>query len=66
MDKRNHEGYADPTAHGGMKKLIKEEAEQDAAVHRLIHHVRYVAGLAGFEVTGRIVLKHKVTGKVFR
>ena len=66
MNNRNSEGYYDPTAYAGMKDVVKQEAEQDAAVHRLIHHIRYIAGLAGFEVAGRITFKHKETGKVFK
>lgn len=66
MNNRNSEGYVDPTAYHGMKNVVREEAKQDAAVHDLVHHIRYIVGLAGFEVTGRITLKHKESGKVFK
>lgn len=66
MNNRNSEGYVDPTAYYGMKEVVKQESKEDAAVHRLIHHIRYVSGLAGFEVTGRITFKHKESGRVFK
>ena len=49
-----------------MKEVVKQESKEDAAVHRLIHHIRYVAGLAGFEVTERITFKHKESGRAFK
>lgn len=66
MNNKNPEGYHDPTAYYGMKSVVREEAKQDAAVHDLIHHIRYVANLAGFDVASRITLKHKESGKVFK
>lgn len=59
---KNKEGYADPTAHEAVLRL---EAE-DARVKTLIHVVRHVCSLAGFEIEGRITLVDKETGKVYR
>lgn len=66
MGYKNSEGYADPTAFFGMQAQVKEDAEQDAAIHRLIHIFRDIAGFAGFEIVGRVTFKHKKTGKVFK
>lgn len=66
MNNRNSEGYYDPTAYQGMKEVVKQESELDRKVHSMVHCIKDVAGLAGFEVENRIVLKHKKTGKVFR
>ena len=62
----NSEGYADPTAHFGTQKIIKEEKELEDKVHTLVHVIRDIANLAGFEVIGRIQFKHKKTGKEFK
>ena len=62
----NHEGYADPTAYHATKSIMKEEADLEKKVHKLIHLIRDAAELAGFEVVGRIHLKHKKTRKEFR
>ncbi len=59
---RNKEGYADPTAH---QAVLRVEAE-DARLKTLIHVVRHVCSLAGFEIEGRITLVDKETGKVYR
>ena len=62
----NDEGYADPTAFYGMKSIIKEETELENKVHTLVHIIRDVVDLAGFEVIGRIQFRHKKTGKEFK
>ena len=62
----NSEGYADPTAYHGTKNIIREETELENRVHLLVHVIRDVAALAGFEVIGRIQFRHKKTGKEFK
>ena len=62
----NYEGYADPTAYHATKGIMKEEADLERKVQKLIHLIRDAAELAGFEVVGRIHLKHKKTRKEFR
>lgn len=62
----NHEGYPDPTAHYGIKEVVKEESEQERRIRHLMHIVREVAHLAGFEVVGRITFKDKKTGREIR
>lgn len=62
----NSEGYADPTAFYGTKNIIKEEAELEDKVHTLVHVIRDIVNLAGFEVIGRIQFRHKKTGKEFK
>ena len=64
--KFNAEGYSDPTAYYGIKEIIKQESEMDKQLHSLVHVIRNVTDLAGFEVVGRIAFRHKKTGKEFR
>lgn len=64
--KFNAEGYSDPTAYYGTKEIIKQESEMDKQLHSLVHVIRDVTNLAGFEVVGRITFRHKKTGKEFR
>ena len=63
--KKNVEGYADPTAYEGTRNVIREETELDKKNHKVIQVIRLVADLAGFEIIGRITLKHKKSGKMF-
>lgn len=64
---KNSEGYVDPTAGTAMATVKREEnAELADRNHKLIHAIRNVVDLAGFEIVGRITLKHKKSGKVFR
>lgn len=58
MNTRNHEHYKDKTAHDAIK-----------AADRLpdtIGEMRAVANKRGFEVFGRIKLRDKKTGKIYR
>lgn len=67
---RNSEGYKDPTANAAIEKIVKEEhiqeVERMAVISGIITVIKKAAELVGFEVVGRIVLKDKRTGKVYR
>ena len=43
----------------------EENAELADRNHKLIYAIRNVVDLAGFEIVGRVTLKHKKSGKVF-
>ena len=62
----NSEGYYDPTAFYGMKSMVSEESKEAKKVHRLVNQLKDLAESQGYEVTNRIVLKDKNTGKVFK
>lgn len=64
--RRNSEGYYDPTAYEGTKDIIREEQEIAKLNHKRIQSFRLLVDLAGFEIVGRVTLKHKESGKVFK
>ena len=64
--KNNSEGYPDPTAYNGTKPLIDAESATMKIIGELVHTIKWMCALAGFEVVGRIVLKDKSTGKIYR
>jgi hypothetical protein len=62
--KRNASGYYDPTAY---KAIMNADAEYDAErFHKLLDTIFNICELSGFHVEGRIILKDKETGKVWR
>lgn len=63
---QNGEGYADPTAYEGLKSVIREDAEQQKRLNTLIFVLKYMIGLAGFELLNRIELKDRQTGREYR
>lgn len=65
-DKRNAERYDDPTAYGAMKNIINAEREVKKKSDNLIGTIKLIADLAGFEIVGRIYLRHKESGMDFR
>lgn len=67
MGYKNCEGYSDPTAGVAMAAVKREEVQElTDKNHKLIQAIRNVVDLAGFEIVGRITLKHKRSGKVFK
>lgn len=64
--KKNSEGYSDPTAYLGTRDIIRDETEAENRNGKIIHTFRMIAELAGFEIVGRISLKDKKTGRVFK
>ena len=67
---RNSEGYKDPTAGAACENIRKEErkkeSERTAAISALIPIMKQVAALAGFDITERIVLRDRETGKTYK
>lgn len=61
-DRKNSEGYSDPTAYAAMKNLNREE-DRYRKLHRVILNI---CDVAGFEIRGPLVLMDKKTGKVWR
>lgn len=60
--KKNGSGYTDPTAYKAIQKVEKESER----FHRLLNTIFYICDLAGFHVEGRIVLKDKETGRIWK
>ena len=64
--RRNSEGYNDPTAYAALANIRREELDQERRVAELIRVLKYVIDKSGFELTARIALREKKTGKEFR
>ena len=60
--RKNAEGYEDPTAYEAIRNVDKD----DERFHRLLHTSFYICELAGFQIEGRVVLVDKRNGKVWR
>lgn len=76
--KQNAEGYPDPTAYFAIKKADRDyEArilgadfgsnyEDAERFHKLLESIFTICELSDFHIEGRIVIKDKRTGKVWR
>lgn len=62
----NQSHYPDPTAFYGTKEIVKEEAETEKKIRTLVQMFKYIANLAGFEITNRVHFKHKETGREYK
>lgn len=60
--RKNAEGYYDPTAYNAIRNIEKE----DEKFHKLLHTIFDICELAGFEIEGRIVLIDKNSGRIWR
>ena len=63
---RNSEGYTDPTAHAALEPIAQEEAALESKVNILIKVLKFIANEAGFDVTNRIELCDRKTGRFFK
>ena len=59
MSYKNSEGYSDPTAGVAMGSAKKQEQEIDKLNHKVMQSFRLLLDLAGFEIVGRVTLRHK-------
>lgn len=61
-DRRNSEGYPDPTAYAAIRNIHREEDR----FNKLRRAILNIVEVAGFEFKGPIVLVDKRTGKTWR
>jgi len=62
VNRRNSEGYSDPTAYLAMKKI--EETERRA--NQLRRCISAMCELAGFSIQGKLILVDKRDGEVWK
>lgn len=61
----NASGCKDLTAYQALKNIEAEE-KAEARCKKLLTTIFYICDLAGFHIEGRIVLKDKKTGRIWR
>lgn len=65
--RRNASGYMDMTAYKAIQAADREiDAQAEARYKKLLTTIFYICDLAGFHIEGRITIKDKKTGKVWR
>ncbi|WP_246451728.1 hypothetical protein [Alkalicella caledoniensis] len=64
--KYNNSGYVDLTARDALEPMVKEEAAVEKKSNELVRIVKHIIALAGFELIGRVQIRHKKTGREFR
>lgn len=66
----NDSGCPDPTAYVAMKNIQSDEKIQnpniDDKAHKVIAAIKTILDLSGFELVGRIQIKHKKSGKFYK
>lgn len=60
--RKNGSGYYDPTAFDAIETIDKE----DLKFQKLLKTIKYTCELAGFQIEGRIVLKNRKTGRIWK
>lgn len=64
--KRNASGYYDPTAYKAIKHILRESESEEERFRRLLKIMFRVCELLDFHLEGRIVVKDRRTGKVWK
>lgn len=59
-------GCSDPTAGVAMGSAKKQEQEIDKLNHKVMQSFRLLLDLSGFEIVGRVTLRHKKSGRIFK
>lgn len=62
----NNSGCPDPTAYAAMKNIQREEEKADHDARVVITTIKNILNLSGFDLVGRIQLRHKKTGKFYK
>lgn len=66
----NDSGCPDPTAYEALKSVQLEEKQRwhhvDESAHMVVTTIKNILDLSGFELIGRIQIKHKKSGKIYR
>lgn len=67
---RNTEGYMDLTAHDALTNVMRDKQleldEPDLRCNRLIKSIKTLIDLAGFELTARVEVRDRRTGRNYR
>lgn len=70
---KNASGYADPTACKAIRKVDRDRAAEEAEwwnsknrLDDLLDCLKYIIEASDFELEGRIILKDKKTGRVWK
>lgn len=67
---RNTEGYMDLTAHDALTNVMRDKQleldEADLRCNRLIKSIKTLIDLAGFELTARVEVRDRRTGRNYR
>ena len=63
--RRNASGYVDPTAYKAIGE-VDREAYAEARFKKFLNTIFYICDLSGFHFEGRLVVKDKKTGKIWR
>lgn len=64
----NDSGCPDPTAYAAMQNIRKEERNQptDENARLVVTTIKNILDLSGFELIGRIQIRHKKSGKIYK
>lgn len=63
--RRNASGYPDLTAYKAIEKADRD-ADAEKRYKKLLSTIFYICDLAGFHIEGRLTIRDKKTGKVWR
>lgn len=61
----NQEGYPDPTAYEGIRRIMAEDAESVQRVNALIKELKALIRESGFELIARIELRDRRSGREY-
>lgn len=66
--KKNSSGYPEPTAGQALEHVLFDEElkEIDDTAGKLVHIVKLVLDIWGFELAERVKIRHRKTGRIYK
>lgn len=64
--RKNAEGYSDPTAYEGIKRVDAEKDAEHERFRKVLGCILRICEIAGYSLEEHIVLRDKTTGKIWR
>lgn len=66
VDCKPHDGHSDSTPYNALRGINQEKYGKNVRFYKLLHMMFALCDLCGFELIGRVTLKDKRTGKIYK
>lgn len=66
VDYKTNDGHSDSTPYNALRGINQEKYGKNVRFYKLLHMMFALCDLCGFELIGRVTLKDKRTGKIYK
>lgn len=66
VERKNSEGYNGPTAYRAISNITAADREIKRRADNLVGAIKLITEISGFEIIGRVQLRHKKSGAEYK